>query len=110
MPVPPPVTTATLPSSMLMGHTLACAGAAVSLGVVVRRVAEDGPGVLEVAIAPAVVRDHEEDAEAHGLRGGQGALDHLRDVALAAPHGELPLRGGPVLGVHRADAQAQHRH
>src|SRR6266542_3325448 len=68
--------------------------------------AEDLAGVREVAIAPAVARGHEERLEADGGRRGDAALEEPRDVALAAPDGELAGRLGPILALHPADAHA----
>src|SRR5439155_15859684 len=81
--------------------------------VVFRRVdgleADDRARVVEVAIAPAVARRGVEDVEAHDRRCREAPLDHARDVALAAVHGELARLPRPVLGAHAADADAEDR-
>src|SRR5436309_14292886 len=59
--------------------------------------AEDAARVVEVTVAPLVVRDGEEDIEAE--RGGrpEACLDHPRDVALTAPDREVAPRARPAL-------------
>src|SRR5438876_11824338 len=82
---------------------------AVLLGSILRHEAEHLPGVLQVAVAPPVVRKHIEDIEPEALRFVDAALDHLDDVALAAPDREIAGSLGTVFGVDRADPQAEDR-
>jgi len=59
--------------------------------------------VLEVAVAPPVVGDDEEDVEAERRGGLEAQLDHPHDVALAAPDREVARRERPVLRGDVAD-------
>src|SRR5262244_1289428 len=90
--------------------TVALRSAAVVFRSIERRPAEHGAGVLEVAVAPAVGRDHVEDVEAHALRRLDARLEHPHHVALAAPYRELARRHRFVLRAHTADAHADGRH
>ena len=58
--------------------------------------------VLDVAVRPLVLRAHEEHVEAQAVRRVEAALDHLGDVALAAPDREMPRARRPVLRGHPA--------
>ncbi len=73
-------------------------------------VAQHRPRVLDVAVAPLVLRRDEEHVEAQAVRRGQRALDRLGDVAPAAPDRELARLHRPVPFAHVADAQADHGH
>ena len=79
------------------------------LGAVLGHEAHHRPRVLDVAVRPLVLRAHEEHVEAQAVRRDQAALDHLGDVALAAPYRELARPDRPVRRGHASDAQADHR-
>jgi len=55
------------------------------LRTVARLEAQHGASVLQVAIAPAVVGNDEEDVEADRRRRGDTELEQPHDVALTAP-------------------------
>src|SRR5687767_840834 len=79
------------------------------LGGVLWHEAEHLPGVLQVAVAPPVVRKHVEDIEPEAVGRVDAPLDHLDDVSLAAPDGVVAGLTRPVFLVDRADAQAEDR-
>src|SRR2546427_2461825 len=60
--------------------------------------AEDPARVVEIAVAPPVVRDGEEDVEAKRRGRPETRLDHPGDVALTAPDREGAWRARPALG------------
>src|SRR5207249_9508354 len=80
--------------------------AAMVLRTVARLEAEYGARVLQVAIAPPVVGDDEEDVEPDRRRLGDTELEQPHDVALAAPDREVPHRDGTVFHLDPADADA----
>src|SRR5437867_2389100 len=80
------------------------------VGAVHRFPAKHPARVLHVAVAVAQVRHHVEDVEAQRRRRLDAGLDHAHDVALAAPHRDVARGGGPVLGLHAADAQTDDGH
>src|SRR5713101_5051469 len=72
--------------------------------------AQYGARVLEIAVAPLVSGGAEEDIEADRLRSLDAALEEPRDVALAAPDGELARRLRPIRRVDASDPHADDRH
>src|SRR2546422_10803877 len=60
--------------------------------------AEDPARVVEVAVAPSVVRDGEEDVEAKRRGRPETRLDDPGDVALTAPDREAAWGARPVPG------------
>src|SRR5258705_12541973 len=79
---------------------------AMVLRPVARLEAENGAGVLEVAVAPPVIGDDEEDVEPERRRRGDAQLDHPHDVALTAPDRVVAGRHRPVFGLYAGAADA----
>lgn len=81
-----------------------------SLRRILRLVAHDFAGVAQITIVPLIIGHDIKDVEPQVLRRFDALFDHLRHVALAAPHGKLANVLGTVLLVDRADAQAEDGH
>src|SRR3989442_10661395 len=73
---------------------------------VARLEAEHGARMRQVAIAPPVVGDDEEDVESERRRRGDAELEQPDDVPLAAPDRIVARREGAVLSLDPADAHA----